>query len=131
MKVRTCHSFTIHTLVDLQLSVISTSEFIVLISQVYFVCQLVSTSAVFILFVSTSTQFILFVSTRAVRTCQAPEKFCGKAKWKSDQTFATGSPVKISMRSRFARTQIKRALQSILYLLLSLHLDFLKSSTFD
>ena len=109
MKVQSCHSFIIRTLVDLQLSVISTSELVLVSSnQPCLFC----TSVVFILFVSTSARFILFVSTKAVRACQAPEKFCGEARWslKASQlrTFATSSPVKISIRSRIARTQLSQ-----------------------
>ena len=52
---------------------------------------------------------------KAVRDCQAPEKICGDAKRRPEtqilkairlRTFATESPVKISVRSRFARTQL-------------------------
>ena len=109
MKVQSCHSFIIRTLIDLWLSVISTTELVLVSSnQPCLFC----TSVVFILFVSISARFILFVNTKAVRACQAPEKFCGEAKWslKASQlrTFATGSPVKISIRSRFARTQLSQ-----------------------
>ena len=72
----------------------------------YFVCQHIGSIGSFC-----SSAQRLFAPVRA------PEKFYGEAKWKPEtifeylkvsrlQTFATGSLVKISMRSCFAGTQL-------------------------
>ena len=93
-KVRTWDSFTLCTLVDLLLSVTSTSE---LVSLTF----IGSISAEFILFVSLSAcRLCLFclsahrlgsfcLSAKVVRACQTPEKSCGKVKWKSENISAS------------------------------------------
>ena len=124
MKVRTCHSFTIRTLVDLQLSVISTSELVLVASNrptlfcllacqyigcVHFVCQHIGS----VRFVCQHIGLVHFVCQRkGCSSLSSPWEILwgGQMEVRNQnpkasrlQTFATGSPAKISMRSRFAR----------------------------